>query len=109
MLQSLFVALGAAAITLAYRWVPAAWPGAVGRLWLLPAVIAGLWTAREAWSAVWPYGGFSWGRLGMSQADSPLSPLFGWLGISGVGFLMVFLVAAAIEAVRYAAPALGAH
>jgi apolipoprotein N-acyltransferase len=102
-LQALFFAAGAVAITLAYRWVPRAWPGAAGRLWLLPAIVAGLWTAREAWAAVWPYGGFSWGRVAMSQAGSPLSPLFGWLGISGVGFLMVFLVAAAIEGVRYQA------
>lgn len=105
-LQALFFAAGAAAITLAYHWVPRAWPGAAGRLWLLPAIVAGLWTAREAWAAVWPYGGFSWGRVAMSQSASPLSPLFGWIGISGVGFLMVFLVAAAIEAVRYQAPAL---
>lgn len=98
--ESLFVAAGSVAIALAYRWVPRAWPGPAGRLWLLPAVVAGLWIAREAWAAVWPYGGFSWGRVAMSQAESPLAPVFSWLGISGTGFLMVFLVAAAIEALR---------
>jgi apolipoprotein N-acyltransferase len=103
-LQSLFVALGAVAITLAYRWMPRAFPSPAGRLWLLPIVVAGLWTAREAWSAVWPYGGFSWGRVAMSQAESPISNLFGWLGISGVSFLMVLLVAAAIELARAVGP-----
>ena len=103
-LESLFVGLGAMAITLAYRWIPLVWPTALGKLVLLPVAIAGLWTAREAWSAVWPYGGFSWGRLSMSQSDSPLSSLFPWLGISGTSFVMVLLVAAAIEVVR--APAL---
>ena len=100
-LESLFVGLGALAITLAYRWVPRAWPTALGRLALLPVIVAGLWTAREAWSAVWPYGGFSWGRLAMSQSDSPFSSLFPWLGISGTSFVMVLLVAASIEAVRF--------
>ncbi|MCU1439460.1 MAG: lnt [Rhodoglobus sp.] len=99
-LESLFFAVGAGAITLAYRWVPRAWPSALGRLALLPVVIAGLWTAREAWASVWPYGGFAWGRVALSQSDSPLSPLFAWLGISGVSFMMVLVVAAAIEAVR---------
>ena len=105
-LQSLFVALGAVAICLAYRWLPRAFPTPVGRLWLLPIVVAGLWTAREAWSAVWPYGGFSWGRVAMSQAESPVSSLFGWIGISGVSFVMVLFVAAAIELARAVAPGL---
>ena len=100
-LESLFVGLGAVAMTLAYRWVPRVWPSPLGRLALLPVVLAGLWTGREAWSAVWPYGGFSWGRLAMSQVDSPFASLFPWLGISGTGFATVLLVAASVEAVRF--------
>ena len=103
-LESLFVGLGAVGIALAYRWIPRAFPTTLGRFGLLPVVVAGLWTAREAWSAVWPYGGFSWGRLSMSQSDGPLASLFSWLGISGTSFVMVLLVALAVEAVR--APAL---
>jgi apolipoprotein N-acyltransferase len=99
-LESLFVGLGAVAIALAYRWIPRAWPGPLGHHALLPIAVAGLWTAREAWSAVWPYGGFSWGRLAMSQADSPFASLFSWLGVSGTSFVMVLLVAIAIEVVR---------
>lgn len=97
-LESLFFAAGSAAITLAYRWVPRAWPGALGRLWLLPVIVAGLWTAREAWASVWPYGGFAWGRVALSQSESPFSPLFAWLGISGVSFVMVLVVAAVVSA-----------
>ena len=101
-LQSLFFSAGALAITLAYRWLPQVWPGALGRLGMLPVVVAGLWTAREAWASVWPYGGFAWGRVALSQSDSPISPLFAWFGISGVSFVMVLVVAATIEAVRSA-------
>ncbi len=99
-LQSLFFAAGAVAITLAYRWVPVAFPSSWGRLGLLPVVVAGLWTAREAWASVWPYGGFAWGRVSLSQSEGPFAPLFSWVGISGVSFLMVLLVAVSIEAVR---------
>lgn len=95
-LEALFFAGGALAITLAYRWIPRAFPTLLGRLGLLPLAIAGLWTAREAWASVWPYGGFAWGRVAESQSDSPLSPLFAWLGVSGVSFAMVLLVAASL-------------
>jgi len=100
-LESLFFAAGAVAIALAYRWLPRAFPTPLGRLGLLPVAIAGLWTAREAWASVWPYGGFAWGRVALSQSESPLAPLFAWLGISGVSFVMVLLVAATIEAIRF--------
>lgn len=100
-LESLFFAAGAVAITLAYRWIPIAWPSAIGRLIVLPVAVAGLWTAREAWSSVWPYGGFAWGRVALSQSDSAVSGAFAWLGVSGVSFAMVLLVAVGIEAVRY--------
>ncbi|MEO5533534.1 MAG: apolipoprotein N-acyltransferase [Pseudolysinimonas sp.] len=113
-LMSLWCALAAGLIVLAYRWVPRAWPTTAGRLLLLPAVVAGLWTAKEAAMSVWPYGGFAWGRVALTQSDSPLSPLFAWIGISGVSFAMVFLCALTVAAVQEAArhphriPALGA-
>ena len=98
-LESLFFGVGAIAIALAYRWLPRVWRGIYGRLLFLPLVVAGLWTAREAIASVWPYGGFAWGRVALSQSESPFAGLFGWFGISGVGFVMVFLVAVGVEAV----------
>ena len=97
-LESLFFGVGAIAIALAYRWTTRVWRGTSARLLLLPLIVAGLWTAREAIASVWPYGGFAWGRVALSQSESPLADLFGWFGISGVGFLMVFLVAVCVEA-----------
>ncbi|MFC5501557.1 apolipoprotein N-acyltransferase [Lysinimonas soli] len=99
-LMALWCGLGGMLITLAYRWVPSAFPTAWSRLLFLPVVVAGLWTLREAVASVWPYGGFSWGRVAFSQSDSPLSSLFAWIGVSGVSFLMVFLVAATIAGVQ---------
>ena len=99
-----FFAIGAGLIALAYRWLPRAWPvrwpSAVLRLVVLPIAVAGLWTLREAVFSVWPYGGFAWGRIGHSQIDSPLSELYSWVGISGMTFLVVWLVALVVEAFR---------
>jgi len=101
-LESLFWSLGAALLVLAYRWLPRQWPTRAGRFTVLPTVVAGLWVLREASMSVWPYGGFAWGRVGLSQSESPLGSLFSWLGVSGVSFVLVWLVALAIEAVRLA-------
>jgi apolipoprotein N-acyltransferase len=98
-LMAIWCGLGGVLLTLAWRWVPRVWPGALGRLLLLPTVLAGLWTLREGVSAVWPYGGFSWGRVAFSQSDSPISGLFSWLGASGVSFVMVLLGGVALTVV----------
>ena len=95
-LMALWVMIGTAAISLVYRWAPRVWSGPAGRLLLVPAIVAGLWTAREAIASVWPYGGFSWGRVAFSQSESPVAPLFAWLGVSGVSFVLVFLAAAGL-------------
>jgi apolipoprotein N-acyltransferase len=99
-LESLFFAVGAIGITLSYRWLPRVWRGTWARLLFLPLVVAGLWTAREAIASVWPYGGFAWGRVALSQSESPFAALFGWIGVSGVSFIMVFLVAVVVECLR---------
>lgn len=95
--ESIFFALGAVLITLAYRWVPRAFPGVAGRVWLTAAVVAAVWTARETLVSTWPYGGFPWARMALSQSESPFAPLVAWVGFSGLSFLMVLLVALALQ------------
>ncbi|MDM4764010.1 apolipoprotein N-acyltransferase [Galbitalea sp. SE-J8] len=94
--EGLFWGVGAILVALAYRWVPRL---GVHRA-LLPVVVAGLWTLREWVTSTWPFGGFSWGRVGFTQAEGPLAPLLSWIGTAGVTFLIVLAVAAAIEAAR---------
>lgn len=91
--QVFFVALGAIPIALAWRWMPVAFPGVGGRLLLLPIVLAGLWTAREGISNVWPWGGFAWGRLAISHSEGPLAHWAAWIGVSGLSFLLALLAA----------------
>ncbi|MFE6994778.1 apolipoprotein N-acyltransferase [Microbacterium sp. NPDC057659] len=85
-------------ITLAYRWVPRAWPR--GRLFALPVLVGALWTGHELFLGNWPYGGFPWARLGMTQSESPLGAVTSWLGVSGLSFLIVTTTALVIELVR---------
>lgn len=85
-------------ISLAYRWLPAVWPCSRGVV--LPFVVAGLWTTHELFLGNWPYGGFPWARLGMTQAQGPFAPVASWLGVSGLTFLMVAFVALLIELIR---------
>ncbi|WP_431277100.1 apolipoprotein N-acyltransferase [Leifsonia poae] len=96
-LEALFYGLGGMLIALAYRWVPRAWPTTLGRVGLMPVIVAGLWVLREWISGNWPYGGFSWGRVAESQSQSPFAPLVAWIGISGLSFVMVWLVALIVE------------
>lgn len=100
--QTLFMAALSPLITLAYRWVPRRGTAGALRLVALPLLVAGAWMTRELAMGSWPYGGFPWGRLGMSQSASPIAPVASWLGVSGLGFCMVLLCAAVIEVVRTA-------
>ncbi len=99
-LESVFFALGCVLMALAWRHVPRVWSGTGAQLVGLPAVLAGLWVLREAITSVWPYGGFSWGRLAFSQSDSTFAPLVAWLGMSGVSFVIALLSAVLLQAVR---------
>ncbi|WP_378146364.1 apolipoprotein N-acyltransferase [Cnuibacter sp. UC19_7] len=98
--MGLYFAAGSLLIALVYRRADRAWPSRWGRLGILPLVIAGLWILREGVSAVWPWGGFSWGRVAMSQSESPTSGLVAWIGISGLSFVLVWLVAFLIQVGR---------
>ena len=50
------------------------------RLRFWPLAVAGWWVAAEALRDRWPWGGFPWGRLVMSQATAPTVK---WVAIAG--------------------------
>lgn len=102
MLEALLTAACAVLISLAYRWVPAVLPGGWGRLVVLPVLVAGLWTLREEVLGNFPYGGFPWGRVGVTQSNGPFADVASWVGMSGLSFLVVLVCAAGIEYVRLA-------
>ncbi|MEY4276298.1 MAG: hypothetical protein RIS26_761 [Actinomycetota bacterium] len=56
----------------------------------LEAFLVGvLWVGREYLSTHWPYGGFPWSRVAMSQSNSPLS---WWVSVGGFGLLSFIVV-----------------
>jgi apolipoprotein N-acyltransferase len=59
------------------------------RLRAWPVAVAGWWVAAEALRDRWPWGGFPWGRLAMSQAEAPAVR---WVAIGGPP-LLTFLIA----------------
>ncbi len=58
----------------------------------LSIIAAALWSAREVVTSVWPYGGFSWGRLAQSQSESPFAHLVAYIGVAGLSFLVAWVV-----------------
>jgi apolipoprotein N-acyltransferase len=80
-LESLYIALLGLVCALLQRWPS---PSAIGKV--RPAVVALAWVAQEALRDNTPFGGFPWGRLAFSQADSPLARLAALGGAPGVTF-----------------------
>ena len=72
-LEMLLWGAGSILLTLGYRWLPRLLPAVWARLTVMPLLIAAIWTARELFLGSWPYTGFPWGRMGMSQSESPLA------------------------------------
>jgi apolipoprotein N-acyltransferase len=99
-LETLFFALGCGLIALVLTRAPGAASQWGLRFWALPTVVAGLWVAREGIAAVWPYGGFAWGRVAQSQSESPYGALVAWVGTAGLSFIIVWISAFALEVIR---------
>jgi len=97
---TVFFAAGTGLIAVVWRWAPVLWPTRLGRLGLVPLIVAGVWLTREAVISVWPWGGFSWGRLSFSQSESPFGHLAAYLGASGLSFLIAWLCALLLQLAR---------
>jgi len=80
-LESLYIALLGLVCSLLQGGPSAA---GVGRV--RPMVVALAWVAQEALRDNTPFGGFPWGRLAFSQADSPLAALAALGGAPAVTF-----------------------
>ena len=62
----------------------------------LALLIASIWTAREWLACNFPYGGFPWSRVALSQSNSPLANWVFWGGSSLLSFVIVFAVTLAM-------------
>lgn len=61
---------------------------------IAPVALGGAWVATELVRDRWPWGGFGWASIGISQANVPGARwLAGTIGASGLTFLCAFLAA----------------
>jgi len=93
--QALFVGLGAVVFELLRRQVSSMWAQAL--------IFAITWTAREWLTTHFPYGGYPWSRLAMSQGYSPLA---NWVYFGGLS-LLTFVLALTSAYLVLLAPRLG--
>ena len=99
-LQALFFGLGCALMGLVINRGPTRWPTRWGRIGLVSIVLAALWTLLESITSVWPYGGFSWGKLAQSQSESPIAHDVAWFGTAGLSFIVALTAALVFQVLR---------
>ena len=85
-LEGLIFALGSLALALALK-AAKSWKTTFFSNVNLALILASLWTAREWVAMTFPYGGFPWSRVALSQSNSPLAPWVFW----GGGSLLTFV------------------
>lgn len=99
-LMSFFFAFGVGATAWLYKRLKPKGYGLVG----FAFAAASIWTLREWVGSNFPYGGFPWSRLGMTQADGWFAKFAWWGGISVISFalalLSMLLVLIALESIK---------
>jgi apolipoprotein N-acyltransferase len=80
-IEALIFAIGAGFIALATKRLQSPWQ--------LALLVSILWNAREWVATHFPYGGFPWSRVAMSQSNSPLAF---WVAVGGFGLLTFVIV-----------------
>ncbi|MEN9749712.1 MAG: hypothetical protein RL149_790, partial [Actinomycetota bacterium] len=91
-LEALIFAVGSFAIAIALDFFKRAKRSRYSSV-ALAISVASLWTAREWLACNFPYGGFPWSRVALSQSNSPLAPWVFWGGASALSFAIVFICA----------------
>lgn len=86
-LQSLFFALG----TGLTAWLFKKLKPKGSELYFFALAAASAWTLREFLANNFPYGGFPWSRLAMTQTDSFMSKWVFWGGLSLLSFLVALI------------------
>ena len=99
-LEAVLFGAGAVPIALAYRWTARYPARGLVQLLVVPPLIAVLWTAREVVMGAWPYSGFPWARLGMTQVGGPLAEAVSWTSVTGLSLLIVILCASVVQWIR---------
>ena len=99
-LEAALFGVGAVPIALAYRWAARYPARGLVQLLAVPPLIGGLWASREVVMGAWPYSGFPWARVGMTQVGGPLAEVASWTSVTGLSLLIVVVCAAGVQWIR---------
>lgn len=66
----------------------------LGALRFWPAWYAVAWLGLETLRGTFPFGGFTWGSLGLGVIDTPVADWLPWVGVPGASLLVAGLAAA---------------
>ncbi|PCE13558.1 apolipoprotein N-acyltransferase [Microbacterium sp. SZ1] len=99
-LQSAIFGIGAIPIALAYKWTSELRRSAALQVIIVPALIGVLWVGREVALGSWPYGGFPWARLGMTQVEGPFPEVASWVGVTGLSLVIATISASVVQWLR---------
>ncbi|GAB6857809.1 apolipoprotein N-acyltransferase [Microbacterium xylanilyticum] len=102
--EGVLTAVALIPVTLAYRWIPQVIRPRFMRSLVLSLVVAALWIGRELFLGNWPYGGFPWARIAYTLSNADAARVSSWIGISGLGFVLVLLIALLVELARAGRP-----
>ena len=86
-LMSIYFALGVAVTA----WLWKRLKPRAAHFFAFAFIAAGIWTSREWLATNFPYGGFPWSRLSMTQAYGPLANWSFWGGLSLLSFAVALL------------------
>lgn len=100
LLQAIFIGMSAMLISVVLNRGEKATSRKTWRTLGLSSIAAAIWTVRELVTSVWPYGGFSWGKLAQSQADSPFVNAVTFVGNAGLSFLIALLGFLTVQVIR---------
>jgi len=92
--EGLFLGIGMAVTALVWRWLTSLKPA----FWKTPLIafaIGAIYTSREFFAGRFPFGGFAWARIGLSQVENPIAKWAWAIDIPGLTWLIVSIVALA--------------
>lgn len=99
--QAMMIGLATAVAAVVWRWLRTLNLGRSSPL-VIAFALGAVFTAREYWAGVFPFGGMPWARAGLSLVDTWLARWVYYIDIAGLTWLIVFL--AALFAIKFVDP-----
>jgi len=101
LVQGMMIGLATAVAAVVWRWLRTLNLGRSAPF-VIAFALGAIFTAREYWAGVFPFGGMPWARAGLSLVDTWLARWVYFVDIAGLTWLIVFLTA--LFAIKFVDP-----